>query len=493
MAILMTRNVSKSDGIYCPICSSVKGHKEYDYCQYSKTDEGHTIYICHRCTDSCKGDTIAVEGNVYRCLGVTSQGNTRWMLETEYSEEISEWKRLNGITGKSKTSKENNSRPVVLQNKEELPVEGVSELAAVARRDEVYRAFLNLLVLEDKHVEKLKTEWDVEISGVNIYDDIMKRWPIKSLPPVDQIRYRSKEPFKNEWRKKIMEKLVASVGEPVGVPLFYEREYDHTWTFNKQAGILYPTFNSYGQITSLRVNEDYPSVDGIFDGKEGQFKYLVPKDDKEPSGWYFIPFVNERPNYYNSKLVWEYGSSNNLISLNKKGYPDGKVNGKYKNLTSYYPKDIRDEKGNVIKRVNAFPKGCQSGSHLSLYTSDGDDPCMVYITEGEKKAIVANRILKNPVISLPGISSYGKLFEKEEGYDKSIIERLTEKGLSLSVLVFDSDKTTNKMVLDSEKKACKEFYKRGFPISIGEFNPIWGKGLDDILLDGVRFKIIKIG
>ena len=194
-----------------------------------------------------------------------------------------------------------------------------------------------------------------------------------------------------------------------------------------------------------------------------------------------------------SQIVWEYGSKNNRITLNVKGYPDGKIDGKYKNLTSYYPKDIRDKDGNVIKRVNAFPKGCQSGSHLSLYTSEGDDPCVLYITEGEKKAIVANRILKAPVISLPGVASYGKLFEKEEGYDKSIIERLTENGLSLSVLVFDSDKVTNQFVLDNEKKACKEFYKRSLPISIGEFNPAWGKGLDDILLDGIRFKIIKIG
>ena len=491
MAIIMTRNVSRSDGIYCPICSSVKGHKEYDYCQYSTTDKGHTIYICHRCTDSCKGDTIAVEGNVYRCLGVTSQGNTRWQRESEYQDEISEWKQANGIKSSSKPSAV--QKQVSLPRIDELPVEGVSELADVARRNEVYSAFLDLLVLEDKHKEKLKAEWDTEVGGVNIFDDILTRWPIKSLPPVDQIRYRTKEPFKNEWRKSIMEKLIAKVGEPVGVPLFYEREYDHSWTFNKQAGILYPTFNSYGQITSLRINEDYPSVDGEFEGTEGQYKYLVPRDENEPSGWYFIPFKAGRPDYTSSVIVWEYGSPNNKIVLNKKGYPEGKVNGKYKNLTSYFPKDIRDKDGNVIKRVNAFPKGCQSGSHLSLYTSEGDDPCMVYITEGEKKAIVANRILKNPVISLPGVSSYSKLFEKEEGYDMSIIERLMERGLSLSVLVFDSDKTTNQMVLDNEKRACKEFYRRGLPIAIGEFNPLWGKGLDDILLDGIRFKILKIG
>ena len=40
-----------------------------------------------------------------------------------------------------------------------------------------------------------------------------------------------------------------------------------------------------------------------------------------------------------------------------------------------------------------------------------DDYTVCYITEGEKKSLFANHVLHAPVVSLPGVNSFGKVLE----------------------------------------------------------------------------------
>ncbi len=64
----------------------------------------------------------------------------------------------------------------------------------------------------------------------------------------------------------------------------------------------------------------------------------------------------------------------------------------------------------IIK--NTYKYGCESKNHASYYYKGGDCGNICLITEGEKKGQYANFRLNIPVWSLPGVNSYGLLFEK---------------------------------------------------------------------------------
>ena len=58
--------------------------------------------------------------------------------------------------------------------------------------------------------------------------------------------------------------------------------------------------------------------------------------------------------------------------------------------------------------------------------------------------------------------------------------------MRLLVIAYDADKSENLKVLQAEQKAVCMFLEKGIKIAIGEWNPAFGKGLDDILVAGIR-------
>ena len=453
-----------------------------DWCNYDS--DTNDIFWCQRSAKvlgtniSLGSEARGVDGREYIAIKTYETGFVMFEEKNRYES----WKKINGHF--SKTNKK-----IVIDNHKtpSLEVEHVAKLATPERCNEVYSALLEILVLEDKDEAKLRNEWD---NRIGLFEQITSIYPIKSLPPEDYIRFSSKERLKNLSRKKIMEALVEKVGAPIGVPGFYQRK-DQTYTMVGLSGVIFPIFNSKGLIVRIRINDSYPIVDGNFNNQVGIFTYQKPRYPENSSvGWYFIPKINEKLVYESKVLVWQYGSQDNLIKLNKKGYPNGKVRGKYKNFSSFKEVEIKDSQGNHI--VNKYTNGCQSGSHCSLYTKKGDNMSMVYVTEGEKKAIVANMILKAPVISLPGVATFKKLFDVEEGYDISILQRLKNYGMKQVAIVYDSDKNENAAVLKQEQQAILNFIQAGFKILVGEWDQNWGKGLDDILLSGVSLNLMYV-
>jgi hypothetical protein len=455
----------------CKICGKP------DFCNWVDFPSGDELAYCHRITGNIGDAVQGTDGQLYRCKKLTDTGFTVWEPIAQYERNREAWLAEKGIKGhKGTTSTLIVPKPYVAA---ERKVENVSTLRSPDELDAVYRAFLNLLVLEKKHEEALRSEWDV-MPGV--YDRIVNTWGLKSIPPVDKDRFSSKERLQNLSRKKICGALVSQFGTLAGVPGFYQRR-DGDWTIVQLCGIAYPVFDTQGRIIRIRVGDDYPEVKGNFGGKAGvfyhrgyQWLFATFKDEGQPE--LGIDFAAQVP-------VFEYGGEQK-IQLNKKGYPAGKVKGKYKNFSSYLEKEVDG------KLVNWYTNGCQSGSHISLYIKPGDDICTVYATEGEKKAMVANAILGVPVISIPGVSSFGKLFEPEEGSTKSMMAVLRDRGMGLSVLVYDADKDHNIMVLRNEQQAVQAFQKAGLKIAIGEWNANWGKGLDDILLENIMPDLMMV-
>lgn len=222
-------------------------------------------------------------------------------------------------------------------------------------------------------------------------------------------------------RKNLMLLLQQNHPSLIGVPGFYQDD-DDLWTFVGKAGILIPLYDKDQNICRLRLRLDHPER-------------------------------NE----------------------------NGKEKNKYKNFSTFLQK--KDENG-IWK--NIYKNGCRAGSQVGIYFNpEADDPTTCYITEGEKKAMVSNYILKCIVISLPGVNTFAKLLEKDEN-GISILDFLLSIGCKRVVIAYDADKATNPAVLRCEEKLI--LLLKSYPFRI--FTTYWkygfGKGLDDILLVGIH-------
>lgn len=463
----------------CKICGKP------DWCGYKPFPSGDELQYCHRIFASKDSCVQGIDGRLYVWTKETEDGFHVYEEKAEYERNRAQFRASKGLQNRkgSYTIKE---ADVVSDSG--VAVEDVAEVLSPEKLDRFYRTFLGLLTIEDKHASKLKKEWG---SVPGLYESIVSTWGIRSIPPEDFLRFSSNERLKNPSRKRVMEALVAKCGEPKGVPGFYQKKTG-AWTFYSLCGIAFPVFDTKGHIIRLRINDDYPDVECNFGGREGKFRYGAQEDanGNRTAGWNFIPLVDGKYLYDDAELVWAYGWKYSKVELDSKGYPPGKVIGKYKNFSSYREK--RYEENGVVRVRNIYKNGCQSGSYCSVYSSKGDNFTTVYATEGEKKAMVANKILHVPVISIPGVSSFKKMFEAEDCHPYSILDILKKNGLCSVVLVYDADKGENIMVLKSEEKAIREFVKNGINIAIGEWNSNWGKGLDDILLAGVNLTVYPI-
>lgn len=474
----------------CPICGK-------NWCfHWPDSKTGSIITGCHR-TDAKPGDIVeGLNGKEFKCIFTTKGEHIPCFKSVEDVErERQEWLAENGYTSSGKKGKAHSVKRANVTYKPAEPqqVLDVAKLASPEKLDRWYRALLKKFPLSKKHEKKLKLEWDRDIQGVNIYALAVKSYLLGSLPPEDWLRYDSKEPWGCPSRKQVIAELIKELGEtPEGVPGFYQKP-DGTWVFSPQSGILYPVLDYYrrnkdGQpmIIGLRLGDDKPVCVGRYNGMDGKFVYTRTRD-AGTAGWYFEKYLEGGKTDWGSRiLVWRYGAADNKIELSPKGYPAGaKVDGKYKNVASYREKT--EERDGKTVMVNTMTNGCQLGSLISLYTKPGDLTGIVYITEGEKKSIILNLLLNAPVICLPGVSTWRKVFEPERGADISVYDEMVKRSGNslLAVLAFDADKETKAEVMNQLNNAAAEFKRRGLPVGILDWKAEWGKGIDDALLDGI--------
>lgn len=438
----------------CHICGKP------DWCFRLVFGTGSVLHCCARSTDKAIGAYVLIKTKD------TDIG------EYGYYKDRQEYEAYIRSLGKEYRAPKAKELPINTEKSSEL-IEGEVPVREPVFLDAVYRRFLDMLILEDWHIKRLKADWNTESTG-ELFERVIKTYPIKSLPPADWVRTKPKftDGHKNQTRAMICNALISEFGSLAGVPGFYEE--DGKWSFSGSEGILFPILNEEGKIIRVRVRDDYPSISGTLNNNEGTYVHSYSKMGTH--SWKFI--------------VKSTGEKIQLPDQPMLGLPNGKANNKYKNFTSVYEKMI--ESDGKKKVVNGYQKnGSRSGSNISLYCKEGDDFSVVYVTEGEKKAIVSNMLQGVPVISLPGTGTFSKLFEKNES-GISMMDYLVSKGMKLCIIAYDADKKENIRVLQSEQKAVQEFLKRGLRIAIGEWNPNWGKGLDDTLVLGVRPQIYHV-
>lgn len=457
----------------CPICGG------YDWCTwYSHVDSSET-FRCFR-KEGLSGQDTFHNGIHYVFRGIKSDQLGEYGL---YQDEV---------TYNQFHQKHANTERKASKRKE--IVYDVTPVASADYLNSVYSYFLSLLVLEFKDLKILQDEWNAGIEPT-LTKKILGKYPIKSIPPTDSARFASGIRIQNMSRKRIMEKMVFRFGNDglVGVPGFYQRERDDVWQMSSLSGIVYPCYDSCGNIIRLRVCDATPMVKLPLKNSAGE---VVVNDSGSTvyGGHYSYNYDGEWvfKNYESNEetIVYSIQKQISKVEFCKKGYPVGKVEGKYKNWSSYSEK--KEETEEQITIVNRLKNGTQSGSSISLYCKDGDDFTTVYIVEGEKKAIVLNMLLNCPVISVPGVGTWSKVFEPEAQTGISMMDMLRKRGVVNWIIAYDADKESNISVLNAEQNAAKAFLDEGCNIYITFWNINFGKGIDDIIIPGNRPNYRKI-
>lgn len=451
---------------------------------YASTDE--VVHWCHY-TKASYGDEIMVGGDTYYCCKENYEhevGTFNFFKKRLTKEEwIEKQKRLNPNWKPSKNWRNNTKKdkPRMLsvtqvcnatQPAEKVKLIGEEDKLPNKQLDKIYRAMLDMLVLEDKHKEALLKEWKSPVYDVSC---LLSDYPIRSLPPVDEVRFANKETFKNPTRKHIISKLLSMFGDLRGVPGFYletgpewkDKSEKERWAFSKMEGMIFPCIDEYGYLYSIRIRDDYPDrkleegKTDSFNGMYGRFHHFYDKNKQHC--WVFRQKGKDAKVIYNVK-------------------PFGKVDGKYKCFSSVYGEMIDKQ------RVNTMEGGSSSGAPYSLYDKYSNNYTVVFATEGEKKAMVANAVKHFPVVSVAGVGNFKILFQKGDT-GKSFIETMQEKGMKYMIVCYDADKDDKESVKKAETSFVAALKEHGVEVRIGYWKKDFDKGLDDILLAGVDILI----
>lgn len=149
----------------------------------------------------------------------------------------------------------------------------------------------------------------------------------------------------------------------------------------------------------------------------------------------------------------------------------------------YRPLSTNPEKVNEAGKPY-FPGGTMLPEQPGIvYYPERDDSTVAYVTEGRKKAVIGNDRLHLPIVSLSGVGKFAYL-DIQEG-ELNMIQYLKKQGTRIVVVAYDADKAVNQKVLQSEQRLVKLLKQEGFRVAIANWNPRFGKGLDDILVKGI--------
>lgn len=435
----------------CPICG------KQDYCFFRQHSvDGNYEFFCHR--SQTEGDVVGQDGKLYRFKRKSDSSNA---IVYETDEDIRLRKgSIRAMDGKP-------TRPALQMVQRNEPLEGEQDPASVEERDRFNRSLAEKLYLSQKNTATLKKEWNTP-NTPDLFEKVTKAYPILTLPPSDYTvsRYGYKGDKSLPRRKEIADAMSAVFGDIAAFPGFAINQYGNTIVGPE--GMMFPIYDKDGKLVSWRIRCDYPDVCGQMpDGREGVFSHTYTKNGEESVTFY--PKDTRTPE---------------VVDINWP--PKGKTQNKYKNLCSVYEKRTEDGKW-----VNGYGKGSRIGSLLSLYTQPNDNMSIVFITEGEKKAMVANILSHYPVVSVPGVQCFMKLFEKYPD-GESMMDSLKRKGCKLVVVCYDADKSENQNVLAAQNGLAKALNDCQMQVAIGEWNANWGKGLDDIYVCGLKPTICPV-
>lgn len=106
------------------------------------------------------------------------------------------------------------------------------------------------------------------------------------------------------------------------------------------------------------------------------------------------------------------------------------------------------------------------------------------ITEGGKKAFVANRKMNMSVAAISGVNAYDDVINDLEEIKKLDVDCIVE--------AYDVDKFVKEGVENAQANLINELKKSSFEIYSAYWDGYMGKGLDDVLLNNYIPKFVQI-
>ena len=293
------------------------------------------------------------------------------------------------------------------------------------RLDEMFKYLLSNcgLKLSNKHREYLHKE--------GMSDDVIKKNRVLSFPEKDSLRFNHAElcDVSLPYRVAIGKQMYDRFGDLSRFPNAFVNSKGN-WTFGGQGGIIFPLFDVHERIIGLRIRPD-----------------LRWTDDK-----------------WNIVTKEEYAAHDDLCAQQHTNNT-WHESGKYLNFAS-------------------SSYGPSMGTRIGVYTPTSKFvPSFIYITEGEKKAMISAEYLKAIVLSVPGVNSWYRLFE-EDDKGVSVVDYFYKKGCSTFCVAYDADKEMNMNVMSQQNMLSEKLTKSGFRVCMCDWNMANGKGLDDLLVNG---------
>lgn len=454
--------VSKTEP--CPICGTA------DYCCHIPAEDGYgEVRICKRYTDGrviCPGsDTPSkIDGEFYLLIAESHQGYGIYRsandVQMAESNGFKVWRKGGGESlGKKGPG---------VGTKELMPI-GINELASDELLDTFYRELICKYPLRTSHKEYLRKEgWSEELINNSMLcsfpvDDWMRNW---------HKNCRALETDNSLRRNEACVHIIRKIKEPIGIPGFYQRIDKKTnekyWYINCRSGIGFPLYNDKGQIVRIRVRMDFLNVNKTY--------------EMDSNGLFFVADDNKK-RYVSWSGVKRQEFDGSFVTEKDKKF---RCSGKYRGLSSF--EQVNDYENAIY--TNRYENGTEGYNIVGLISKPQDNYFMAILTEGEKKSIVGNDVLKAPFIIVPGVNSYNKLFDTRVG--KNILEYLKQSGTELFEIAFDADKYENEMVLMSERGLVNRLLKEGLRPVILNWDSYFGKGLDDCIMHHGTFNAIEL-
>lgn len=422
------KRVSRSEP--CPVCGKP------DWCGWQARQDNPNLWnlYCNR-SSAAKGDIVSgVDGNDY--VAVHDLGGT-----IKFEEKNQREARLKQrVSGEAK--KYTPRQYTVVDSISPLPNDQL---------DTVYRCMLGLLPLYKFHAEYLLKEgWSMEL---------IKKHHVCSFP-ADKFKYL---PFSLKkgmiTREKLAELLRGklSMKSLAGVPGAYIKD-NGCWSFAGRSGIVFPIYDADGHIIRLRIRMDYIDLPVSLKEDENGFYYM--DKDERVSVTMSGAFTEK-----NGERIYKRFSTHE---------------GKYRPLTSYAQNDEAYKAGFI---ENIYHKGCEAKNQLTFIMDENLDASVFWITEGEKKALFASHVLRQPFIGLPGVGDYKRLLVPHLR-GRSTLDIMRERGVHTAVVAFDADRYNNVYVMKFQEELVKLLKNEGFKVLVADWNEKDGKGIDDLLLSG---------
>lgn len=444
----------------CPICGTG------DYCCHKPAEDGFgEVYICKRFTDARVinpgGDTPSkTDGGFYLLLNVSKDG---YGIYREASD-VKAARDAGFKVWQKGTDNANAVRGPGASAKELIPV-GINEIADDTTLDKFYRELIHRFPLT-KHDEEylLKEGWPLKL----IRESNLCHFPVEDWKRGWQKNCKYLPEDTSQKRAAAVCEIIEKLGEPAGIPGFYihtDKKGDKYWDLFTRSGIGFPLPNQKKEIVRIRVRMNFLDVCKTY--------------EKDPANGIFFRGEDNKRRFVSWGGVKREEFDGTLVTEKDRKY---RCSGKYRGLSSFEQQNNYEE-GTY---TNRFENGTEGTNIVGLVENDGDNKFMCILTEGEKKAYLGNYTLKAPFVIVPGVNSYGKLFDTRVG--KNILEHLVNEGVEVFAIAFDADKYENPMVMRSERGLALRLLSAGLkPATLG-WDKAYGKGLDDCIVHHGQFK-----